>query len=197
MTDALAPTIYFIRHGETDWNAEARLQGQRDVELNGFGRVQAEEVALRLAAVLADPGSVPHVASPLGRARETMEIMRRALGLDPAGYRVEPRLIELTFGRWEGKTWKEVRRAEPAAAAERERGKWGFVPPGGESYADLRERLVPLVAELSAPIVMVSHGGVARCLLAMLARMGEEEATRADIWQGRVLVFEQGRHRWA
>src|SRR5215213_1807214 len=74
---ALTHTLYFIRHGETDWNAEARLQGQRDVPLNDFGRVQAEEVGARLRGLLLHYEDLDYVASPLSRHRETMERMRR------------------------------------------------------------------------------------------------------------------------
>ena len=76
-----------------------------------------------------------YVSSPLGRARETMELMRAAIGLDPAGYRTDARLMEMSFGRWEGFTFAELQAREASALAERERDKWGFVLPGGESYA--------------------------------------------------------------
>lgn len=190
----MRPTLYFVRHGETDWNAAGRLQGGQDIPLNPRGRVQAEEVARRLRALVPDPAGLDYVASPLGRTRETMSILRRTLGL-PVGYRVEPLLTELTFGRWEGLTWREVRRADPARAVKRERDKWGFVPPGGESYAMLRDRLVGLAFD--RPAVVVSHGGVARALLNLLAGVPEAEAPRVDIWQGRLLVFADGAYRWA
>ncbi len=144
-----------------------------------------------------DPASLDFVASPLSRTVETMEILRRTLGLDPGSYRADPRLVELTFGRWEGQTWREVRRHDPAQASLRERDKWNFVPPEGESYAMLRDRIRPVLAELRQPTVLVSHGGVARVMLNILAGLREEEAPRADIRQGRVLVFEGGRHRWS
>jgi broad specificity phosphatase PhoE len=66
------PTLYFVRHGETDWNAEARLQGQQDVPLNAFGRVQAEEAGARLRALAPGYANLDYVASPLSRTRETM-----------------------------------------------------------------------------------------------------------------------------
>ena len=154
-------------------------------------------MAHALARIVSDPGSLDYAASPLSRTVETMEILRRTLALDPAGYRVDPRLVELTFGRWEGQTWREVRRSEAALASLRERDKWAFVPPDGESYAMLRERMAPVVAEISRPTVLVSHGGVARVLLNLLAGIGEREAPRADIWQGRILVLAEGRHRWS
>jgi probable phosphoglycerate mutase len=190
-------TIYFVRHGETDWNREARLQGQRDVPLNARGRAQAAETGRRLAELLPDVAALDFVASPLGRTRETMEILREAMGLAPDAYRLEDGLKELTFGRWEGLTWREVRAREAAAAARRENDKWNFVPPEGESYAMLAERVVPLARGLDGDTVVVSHGGVARALLAGLAGVAEHQAPRIDIWQGKVLVIEPGRYRWA
>ena len=144
-----------------------------------------------------DVAALDYIASPLGRTRETMEILRHTLGLDPADYRLDGRFIELTFGKWEGLTWREVRGQDAALAAERERDKWNFVPPGGESYAMLLERLRPAALDLSRPTVLVSHGGVARALLAALADVPVHEAPRVDIWQGRVLVFADGGFRWA
>ena len=81
------------------------------------------------------------MSSPLGRARETMELMRGAMGLEPARYRTDARLMEMSFGRWEGFTFAELQAREAAALAARERDKWGFVLPGGESYAQLEMRV--------------------------------------------------------
>ena len=70
-----------------------------------------------------------------------MELMRAAMGLDPAAYRTDARLMEMSFGRWEGFTFAELQAREAAALAARERDKWGFVLPGGESYAQLQVRV--------------------------------------------------------
>ncbi len=164
--------------------------------LNPRGRVQAEEAGRRLSGLCPDLGILDFVASPLGRTRRTMEILRTALGLPPGDYRADPGFLELTFGDWEGLTWREVRGRNAAAARQRERDKWGFVPPGGESYGMLRDRLRPAIAGLRRPTVLVSHGGVARAMLAMLAGIPETEAPRIDIWQGRVLVMAGGNHHW-
>jgi probable phosphoglycerate mutase len=167
------------------------------VPLNAKGRCQAAEAGRRLAALHPEPGRLPYVASPLGRTRDTMSILRGAIGLPPDGYEQDSRLIELTFGEWEGLTWREVKRRDPGGAAGRERGKWAFTPPGGESYAALRDRVAPAVASLTGPTVLVSHGGVARALLNLLAGVPEALAPSVDIWQGRVLVIADGAHRWA
>jgi broad specificity phosphatase PhoE len=191
------PKIYFIRHGETDWNLEGRLQGQRDIPLNDVGRVQAEEAARKLQALVPHVEDLAYVASPMTRTRETMEILRTTLGLHPAVYRLDDRLVELTFGTWEGMTWKEVRKAEPALAALREQDKWHYAPPGGgESYAMLVDRIRPILDDLTRDTVIVAHGGVARAFLSICCGVSSRQAASMDIWQGRILVIEGRSYRW-
>src|SRR6187402_3574572 len=122
------PTLYFIRHGETDWNRERRLQGQHDIPLNALGRVQASrcgEVLRGLLGGVRPASEYPYVSSPLSRARETMELMRAAMGLEPGAYQTDSRLMEMSFGRWEGFTFAELQAREAEGLAERERDKWG------------------------------------------------------------------------
>ncbi len=193
-------SIYFIRHGQTDWNAEGRLQGGRDTDLNAQGERQAAAVAERLAAAagpkLAD---ADFVASPLKRTRRTMEILRTSLGLPPEGYRTDPRLREIGFGSWEGSTWAEIRRRDPAGAAGRDRDRWHHRPPGSgaESYAALVERVGPLLAGLERDTVIVAHGGVARAALVALGHLDIYAAPRIGIRQGEVLILEPAGWRWA
>lgn len=192
--------LVFLRHGETDWNAEGRLQGRQDIPLNAKGRGQAADAGRVVLNILGPRGlaapDLAFLASPLGRARETMEIAREAMGMPRAGYALDDRLMELTFGEWEGLTWPEVKARAPEAASWREGDKWSFTPPGGESYAMLTQRLEPWLAELDRPAVVVSHGGVARALMARLGGMEPQAAALADIWQGRALVFLNGRFDW-
>lgn len=193
-------TIYFIRHGQTGWNAEGRLQGSHDVALNAVGEGQAATVAPRLAKV-AGPAlaEAAFIASPLMRTRRTMEIMRGALGLPPAEYTIDPRLREIGFGAWEGSTWAEIRRRDPAGASQRDRNRWHYRPPGlgAESYAMLTERVAPFFAELGPVSVVVAHGGVARAMLVALGLLDSYAAPRLGIRQGEVLVVEPEGWRWA
>ncbi|MFN3889063.1 MAG: histidine phosphatase family protein [Beijerinckiaceae bacterium] len=192
--------LVFLRHGETDWNAEGRLQGRQDIPLNAKGRHQAEVAGRTVARILGPAGlrspDLAFLCSPLTRARQTMEIARAAMGLPVHDYTLDDRLVELTFGEWEGLTWPEVKAREPSAASWREGDKWRFTPPKGESYAMLAERLLPWIESIDRDAVVVSHGGVARALMATLAGMPEERAALADIWQGRALVFHNGRFNW-
>lgn len=188
--------LYFIRHGETDWNVEGRLQGQRDIPLNARGREQAAEAGRKLRDVGAPAESLPWLVSPLHRTRQTAEIARQAIGLAPHAYRIEDGLKELTFGAWEGATWPELRRQESKSVDQRFADKWNFVPPDGESYAMLAERIAAWLNSISGDAVLVSHGGVARVLLAMRASLALHQAANEDIWQGRLLIFQNGAARW-
>jgi len=201
MKRPFADRVIFVRHGQTSFNAENRLQGQRDVPLDGKGREQARSVGRYLRGVIGPDIALMERrgafwASPLTRARETIELARVAMGLSPLPYRVDPRLKELTFGEWEGMTWAQVWERDPAGAKAREADKWGFAPPGGESYAMLAERVEPWLVELTGETFVVAHGGVARVLFALIAGMKPIDAVSADIWQGRALIFEKGAARW-
>ena len=194
------PRFFFVRHGETDWNRTGRLQGQHDVPLNAKGRDQALATGRTLARLVSRRGlevtGLDFVASPLGRTRATMELLRQAIGLPTLMYRTEVVLREISFGRWEGSTWAEIKLADPKGFAERKRDKWIYVPPDGESYADLVQRLSPWLESLRDDAVVVSHGGVARAMLTLLAGVGTAAAPAVEIHQGRVLAFCEGRATW-
>src|SRR4029078_4399402 len=117
------PTLYFARHGETDWNRERRLQGQHDIPLNAPGGVQPARCGGVLRELLErggrPAGDYDYVSSPLGRARETMELMRAAMGLDPPAFRTDARLMEMSFVRWEVFTFADLQTREAVALADR------------------------------------------------------------------------------
>jgi broad specificity phosphatase PhoE len=192
------PLVYFVRHGQTDWNAEHRLQGQADIELNAVGRAQAERNGQRLAELIANPASFDFVASPLARTRETMELARAAIGLPRDGYRVDPRLIEVHFGDWQGYTLAELDRINPGSSGARALDKWNFVPPGegAESYEMLQRRVSPWFDELERPTVCVTHGGIFRVLFKLVGKKPIREAAALDIAQDRVLRLQDRELQW-
>jgi broad specificity phosphatase PhoE len=187
------PVIYYVRHGLTDWNVQQRLQGHRDVPLNPDGRAQAVQCGEILRNLLDRDGRSPqdldYVSSPLVRARETMELMRATLGLQPDGYRVDPRLAEISFGEWEGLTYADVLARDQDVVGRRESNKWSFLPPGGESYAQLTVRLRAWYETVDTDTVVAAHGGTARALIAHLAIAAPDDATHYSIDQGVVYVF--------
>jgi broad specificity phosphatase PhoE len=190
------PTVYYIRHGETEWNAQGRLQGARDIPLNDLGRKQAVAAGGILADLLARDGrsdvSLAFVASPLKRARSTMELMRGALKLPPGDYAIDDRLREIGYGQWEGSTLDEVRQADPEMFAARERDKWTVSPPGGESYVSVQARVSDWYGQRKADTVAVAHGGTARALMVALGFETPESAANLIIEQGAVYVFGGG-----
>ena len=187
------PVLYYVRHGQTDWNFERRLQGQHDIPLNALGRTQAAQCGRILRDLFArdgrKPGDFDYCASPLGRARVTMELLRAELDLDPEAYRTDLRLMEMSFGRWEGFTVDELRKREAPALAARDRDKWNFALPGGESYAQLMVRVRGWYETIERDTVVAAHGGVARALIGHLGIALPEDAAIDDIGQGVVYVF--------
>jgi broad specificity phosphatase PhoE len=190
------PVLYYVRHGETDFNVEARLQGRRDTELNARGRRQASDCGSLLHDLFARDHRLAedfaYVASPLRRARQTMEVLRATLGLDPPSYDIDDRLMEISYGEWEGLTLPEIDANIPGLLAERERDKWEFAPPGGESYRELTRRIEAWYTGLTRDTVVAAHGGGARALMALFRVLPHDEATRAQIAQGVVYMFADG-----
>jgi broad specificity phosphatase PhoE len=188
------PIIYYMRHGETDWNVERRLQGQQDIPLNARGRAQGAHCGEILRGLFAqaarDPAALDYVSSPLGRARQTMELARVGLGLVPEGYRLDERLTEICFGTWERFTIAELHTRDPQRIAAREHDKWHFVPPGGESYEMVTARMRAWHASLKRDTVVAAHGGTARGLMAFLGIAKPAAAPLIDIAQGVVYVFK-------
>jgi probable phosphoglycerate mutase len=157
--------LALLRHAATAWNAERRLQGRTDLPLSPAGRTAA--AAWQLPPALLAPG-VRWLTSPLARARETAALLQasHAGAPEPA---IEPRLIEMSFGAWEGRRLAELRAEDPAGVAAREQAGLDFAAPDGESPRQVQARLAPLLAELAAAgrdALAVTHKGVIRALYA-------------------------------
>jgi len=187
------PTIYYIRHGQTVWNEQGRLQGALDSPLNELGRKQSVHAGHVLSDLLArdrqNAASLAFVASPLGRARQTMDMLRGVLRLPLSGYAIDDRLRELGYGAWEGSTLAEAQAKDPELFARREAEKWTMTPPGGESYVAVQARMSEWYRELAADTVAVAHGGTARALMVVLGLETPESAANLKTEQGAVYVF--------
>lgn len=160
--------IYLLRHGETAWNCEGRLQGHGDSPLTERGLAQAVAMggALRRAIDAAELARYTLVSSPQGRALATARCVAAVTGHDPAGIVQEPRLMECGFGKWEGEIYNDIEDLYPDEWRAREADHWGYVPPGGESYAMVAERIAAWLAEQSedARLIVISHGLAGRIL---------------------------------
>ena len=190
------PIVYYIRHGETAWNAAGRFQGAQDIPLNDRGVTQAVHAGGILDDLVARDGRVPmslaFVASPLGRARHTMELVRGELRLPPDDYALDDRLREIGYGEWEGSTLAQQQASHPEIFATRELDRWGIPPPGGESYASVRMRMQDWYRSLQGDTVAVAHGGTARALMVALGIETPRGALDQFIEQGVVYVFRDG-----
>lgn len=161
--------ILLLRHGQTLWNIEGRIQGHRDSPLSADGLAQADAIARRVAAECPDR----LYTSDLGRARQTMEPIARATGLAP---RVEPELRERCYGVFEGRTWAEIEGEYPREYAAHLSGSPAVKAVGGESMQEFQDRAVGAITRIAesaagAKVVIVAHGGVLGMLYRHLANI--------------------------
>ena len=158
----LGAPLYMLRHGETAWNTERRMQGSKNSDLTARGRVQALAMGRTLKRELErEPGPTIFLRSPLGRTRETSDIIGQELGLSASDWREDIRLAELSYGSWEGFSWAEIEIDHPTALADWRADPHGYCPPGGETHFELRRRCETMLAEIATSntrTVVVSHG---------------------------------------
>lgn len=184
-------TLYFIRHGETDWNREQRYQGQTDIPINDRGRAQAERNGLVLRDLVGGGAhAIDFVASPLSRATETMQIVRGGLGLAPEPFRRDQRLIESNFGHWEGQLWSELPRIDPDGFEARKADTWNWTPIGGENYTMVEARVRAWVASIERTTVAVSHGNISRSLRGLLLNLDKSAVPKLEVPQDKILRLQ-------
>ncbi|MBO9589210.1 histidine phosphatase family protein [Devosia sp.] len=192
------PDFYFARHGETDWNREQRYQGSRDIPLNRKGQMQADSNGVLLREMLerdgVDPTSLNWFASPLSRASETMDRMRAAFDVELPPVVHDKRLIEISFGAFEGRLHAEIAREQTALApGERDESYWHFRPQDGENYDDVAVRLLDFARELTHHAVVVAHGGVLRVLWHLVEGTSRKEVMNWPPPQGVIAHFVGGK----
>lgn len=189
-------TLYFVRHGQTDWNRLRRIQGQIDTPLNTTGRQQATRNGEALLRLGLDLRRVSFVSSPLGRCRETIEIIRRTLGLECTAYSTDDRLKEIHFGDWQGLHWHELCARDQRGIAARAKCPFTWRPAGGESYADLTARASAWLTGIEGDTICVSHGGVSRALRGHILGLQESEVPELPVPQDKILVLRNGKSEW-
>jgi len=189
------PPIYFLRHGETDWNRERRIQGQIDIALNARGREQARNMAAKLVDIVPAPDGFGLHASPLGRARQTMAAVLAAYGVAETAVMYDERLKELSFGEVEGRPWADVH-ALGIAPEVRPEEYHDWRPRCGESYADGRTRVGDWLESLDRPAIVVAHGGISRILRGLVFNLPKREVVQLKVPQDRFFRIEGGGIDW-
>ncbi len=186
------PTLYLLRHGETEFNVAGRYQGQRDSPLTARGRDQARCHGALLKELIAEPAVWRLVASPLGRALATARIVCAELGLPEDAIETDARLKEIAFGEWEGLTPAEVQARYPEAWAAREAERWHHPRPDGESYALLAARVGAFLRDVQGDTIVVGHGGTGRVLRGLYGRLSEAEILALEEPQDAIFRLTQG-----
>ncbi|HEX3916787.1 MAG TPA: histidine phosphatase family protein [Caulobacteraceae bacterium] len=185
--------IYLVRHGQTEFNREDRVQGRVDSPLTELGRQQAAAMGERLKALMRDEGGDWTIeVSPLGRARQTAAIIAGITGL--AEPRIEQRLIEVGYGVFEGFTREELDARWPEFAGVN--GIFGRAP-GGEAFDDLSERVAGWLAEAGQRppglrTIAVTHAGVARTMRGLYLGLDVEAMRQMDKPQGVIFRLADG-----
>ena len=200
--------VVLVRHGETDWNRDRRIQGQTDTALSALGRLQAKAIGLRLAGERFDA----IYASDLARAWDTAQAIAQAgaaavaaegtQGVQAPMPIADRRLREMDFGEWEGKTSSEIALSHPEEHQRSKARDPDFRIPGGESFNDLYTRVVGCVTALSAAhpgqsICVVAHGGILDMMFRHTNGIGLERARVFSLYNAafNCLEFESGRFR--
>ena len=191
-----APAVLILRHGQTLWNRAGRYQGQNDSPLTPKGIGQLCALAETLKHRLGRQSDWRLVSSPLPRTRQSMALFCEQLGWDYDDVAFDARLKECAYGRWEGLNVAEIERRFPEDYAARQRDHWGYAnPAGGESYAQVFERVSTFVAELdpARPVVAMSHGGSGRVLRGILLGLGPDEMFVEPADQSHAFLIAMGR----
>jgi broad specificity phosphatase PhoE len=164
--------LYFVRHGQTEWNAIARMQGQWNSDLNDLGRRQADTNGQLLGQL--DIQAI--YASPLDRTRQTTEIIQKYVPLD-ATY--DHRIMEWDCGHWSGYLYEEIKTRWEEEWEALEADRFNYRGPGCENYPDMIERASPFVEEIlqdpAENIAIVSHGMIGRVMIGLVMQFTEPE----------------------
>lgn len=207
VSQSVSPSLLFVlRHGETDWNAEKRLQGRTDTPLNEQGRRQARRHGDELAQILRSISQTRDlkdelaewhfVSSPLQRCRETMDIVLGCLGHSSHPFSVDDRLIEISFGEWEGQRWEDLHMSEPELVKARFENPWEVCAPGAETYTDLEKRVLDWYVCRPVKTIAVTHSGPSRILRRAVSEIPKEQVLDLHSPQDRFIKIYGNNFEW-
>jgi broad specificity phosphatase PhoE len=187
-------TIYFVRHGETEWNREGRIQGHFDAPLTERGIEQARCAGLILHELLARERAYLMRVSPLGRTRHSARLILDSIGDLVAGEQVDDQVIEVSWGRWNGLTREEIAARDPEEWQAREADRWNVAPPDGESHAMLAERVRGWLESVREEprLIVVGHGAWGRALRGTYLQLPPEQLMTLDEPQNAVFRLTAG-----
>ena len=192
---AAVDTIILVRHGETRWNREGRVQGHGDSPLTPKGAAQARAYGMRLREMLGeDRRQWRVVSSPLGRCAQTTGILCEVADLDFRAITFDDRLREVHTGQWSGLPKAELETQYPGMLEGEGLNHWVFRCPGGESHQQVATRLSHWLADLvpGDRVVAVSHGIAGRVLRGLYLGMDPDQAMRGDSPQDALFVMSKG-----
>jgi broad specificity phosphatase PhoE len=177
-------TLYFARHGETEANLKKQFSGVKDTPLTAKGESQARDIGRILVRALGPAPKLDYIASPLQRAKTTMQIVRETAALPRLGYHTDPRIQEIDLGIWDQLTDAEAKALDPEFFEKRSADKWHVRVPGGENYADVAHRLEEFIADRDRDSFIVSHGATTRILRGLFAGLPWQAMSSLDEPQG-------------
>jgi broad specificity phosphatase PhoE len=179
--------IWLLRHGETEWNRDGRLQGRFDSPLTPRGIEQVEAMSALLLRELGMSPDVRLVASPRSRTVATALIVARRLNLD---LETDHRLVEITMGSWDGMTLDQIAAAHP----EIDRGApdWHLGAPDCEPLTSVRARVASFLADVTAPTIAVAHGLSGKMLRGAYLGLDDATSMRLNERQDAVFLLDGG-----
>lgn len=182
------PPLYLLRHGQTEWNAIRRIQGQKNSVLTEAGRGHARAQG-RILAGLDLPEGIAGFVSPLVRTRQTAALALAPIGLQP---RFDDRLMEIGLGSWEGHMYTDMVASDPERLARMTVFEMCFASPDGETEADIRQRIGAFLDDLEGPAVIVSHGIALTILRGIIHGLDMDGMAALDRDQGVVIELAGG-----
>ncbi len=190
----LSTEIFLLRHGETQWNKENRLQGQQNSPLTKLGREQARRNGQVLCKILEGRSDYRFFSSPLGRCLETSQLIASALNFDPKIIKLDDRLTELCYGKWEGENMFEIRKANAHFFNMRLSDRWEKPMLGGESYYQVATRIESWLQKLGEckTSIVVSHGCAGRIMRGIFADLPRDEIQYLDEGHEDIFLLKSG-----